>query len=632
MSAHIGITDDEIVVRDTTGSLVGRHGSQMSYWGLQYDSEAKSYRGSPQNLHATLQKLITYLERYRINFSLSDAVVTARKDIGEFAGQLQHAIRRGGEVKSGVLSGETIREFIEFLTTSLSRQLKEHQIKAALHLLAVENGANFSVPGSGKTSVVLAVYEWLRRKQVVDAIFVVGPPSSFGPWQTEFSAVLGRSPVCATLAGGNIDERQSKYSTARERGYELFITSFQTLQRDFETVKRLFSEQAYRVFLVVDEAHYIKQVGGAWAAAVLAITQLAVRRCVLTGTPFPHAYADAFNLFDVLWPHCTPLPDESRTRLQILAGDSKHEEAAALLQNKIGPLFYRVRKGDLKLSPQVFHPPMLIEMAPYEKLIHDSILDKITALSKEDFFRDLPLLTRLRRGRMIRLRQCVSYSKLLVNGLIEYSEDLLRENLSLADVVARYDTLEKPGKVVALLSLVASLRACGEKILIWSNFVGTLKLIVSELEKCGYGVRLIYGDTPVESENLQDELTRERIIREFLSPNSGIDILVANPAACAESISLHKSCSHAVYYDLSYNCAQYLQSLDRIHRVGGSETKKAHYYFLQYLNTIDLDILSNVQRKAENMGAIIDQDCPVYSLDMFSEDEELAAYERLFRK
>ena len=71
-------------------------------------------------------------------------------------------------------------------------------------------------------------------------------------------------------------------------------------------------------------------------------------------------------------------------------------------------------------------------------------------------------------------------------------------------------------------------------------------------------------------------------------------------------------------------------SRDRIHRVGGSENKPVYYYFLQYEDTIDDDILMNVRRKAENMSAILDQDYSIYSLDMFAEDEELEAYERLF--
>ena len=143
-------------------------------------------------------------------------------------------------------------------------------------------------------------------------------------------------------------------------------------------------------------------------------------------------------------------------------------------------------------------------------------------------------------------------------------------------------------------------------------------------------VRLIYGATPIERTTVSEELTREAIIREFTDSSADVNVLVANPAACAESISLHKACAHAIYYDLSYNCAQYLQSLDRIHRVGGSEHRRAHYYFLQYEDTIDSDILANVQAKAERMNRIIDRDYAVYSLDMFDEDGELEAYERIF--
>ena len=73
-----------------------------------------------------------------------------------------------------------------------------------------------------------------------------------------------------------------------------------------------------------------------------------------------------------------------------------------------------------------------------------------------------------------------------------------------------------------------------------------------------------------------------------------------------------------------------MQSLDRIHRVGGSEKKPSFYYFLQYEESLDQDVLDNVRNKAERMSQIIDQEYPIYSLDMFDEDDELAAYMRIF--
>jgi SNF2 family DNA or RNA helicase len=215
---------------------------------------------------------------------------------------------------------------------------------------------------------------------------------------------------------------------------------------------------------------------------------------------------------------------------------------------------------------------------------------------------------------------------LLASAISEYKEDLLGTNLSLSQIIKKYDDLETPAKLDELLRLAKSLHEQGEKVVIWSNFIESLKLIKKALTEQQIKAQLIYGATPTQNSSVSDELTREGIIKEFLKENGEIDALVANPAACAESISLHKACAHAIYYDLSYNCAQYLQSLDRIHRVGGSENKQAHYYFLQYANTIDADILYNVQQKAENMSCIIDQDYAIYSLDMFDEDDELRAY------
>lgn len=548
----------------------------------------------------------------------------------ETTNELSKALHLGEKLKDGNLDISKADDFAAFLKANVKRQLKEHQLKAALHLLSVKNGANFSVPGSGKTTVVLVAFQKLRHLGEIDALFVVGPPSCFGPWLTEYEEVLGAEPTFEILAGGDVEERRSKYQETKESVRDIYLTTFQTLQRDWERVKELLKLHGIRFYFVVDEAHYIKQLGGEWANAVLNVAQYAKRRCILTGTPFPRSYTDAFNLFDVLWPESPPVSSGERNKIEYLSKQNKLTEAASILDTKIGPLFYRVRKPDLDLAPQIFHEPVIIRMNQYERTVYGSITDQIRNLSKSDYIHNFELLMQLRKGRIMRLRQCISYVKLLGTAISEYDEDLQDTNLSLSNVIRNYDELEMPAKLETLLHMLRSLREQGEKVVIWSNFIETLKLIEKAIKELNHNVRLIYGATPTQNASVRDELTREGIIREFSKDDGGIDILVANPAACAESVSLHKACSHAIYYDLSYNCAQYLQSLDRIHRVGGSEYKQAHYYFLQYEDTIDDDILLNVQKKAINMSAIVDQDYPIYSLDMFDENEELKAYERLF--
>lgn len=632
MPVDISISDKELILKIKRSNLAPRHESQLSFWGFHFDAAIDGLKCEPENLSQLLVKLTNYFDRNEIQFELNKKAEDVFNEHIKTSGELQNALQIGDTLKDGDLKAIDTEPFYSFLSANISRQLKEHQLKAVLHLLSVKNGANFSVPGSGKTTVVLVAFQWLRLLGEVDSLFVVGPPACFGPWLSEYEEVLGVKPTYEIFAGGDIEEREFKYQTSKESACDIYLTTFQTLHNDRKSVENLFRLHGIRFYFVVDEAHYIKQLGGAWATAVLNVAQHAKRKCILTGTPFPKSFKDAYNLFDVLWPESSPISNEDRNRIEYLHRNNNLSDAASLLEEKVGPLFYRVRKKELNLAPQVFHDPIIIKMNEYERLVYDSITDQVRTLSQSDFTHNFELLMNLIRGRMMRIRQCTSYIKLLGTALSEYDENLTDTNISLSDIIRNYDKLEIPAKLNQLLEIVHSLRDQNEKIVIWAHFIETLKLIGKTLEDKKCKVQLIYGATPTQNASVSEELTREGIIREFLKPGGNIDILIANPAACAESISLHKACSHAIYYDLSYNCAQYLQSLDRIHRVGGSETKPAHYYFLQYENSIDSDILANVHRKAANMYAIIDQDYVIYSLDMFEDDDDLKAYERLFSK
>ena len=352
----------------------------------------------------------------------------------------------------------------------------------------------------------------------------------------------------------------------------------------------------------------------------------------MTGTPIPKSYSDLYNLIDFLWPERNIVNSEEKVKLKILEEKKDYESAGKILKPNIGPLFYRVRKSELGLKPQIFHIPKIIQMNHYERLLYDAIEKKIKKYGKEEFLQNIELVLKLRRGRMIRLRQCLSYAKLLSSVIDYYNEDVLGGNNYLENIIYNYDKLEVPAKVSYLINFIKEFEKTKKKVVIWAYFIGSIKLIEKKIKELGFNCKKIIGETPVERTSVEEEETREKIIKEFIDKKSGLNILLANPAACAESISLHKTCSNAIYYDLSYNCAQYLQSLDRIHRVGGSEKKSAHYFVLQYDKSIDSDILDNLKAKAKKMYDIIEEDYSIYSLDMSDETDEISAYERLFLK
>lgn len=621
--------NDDICIADPAGVLSPVHSSQLSYWGFHLDpnNETPTFIGG--NDTAVLVKVVNYLLKDGINADLQQELQVRIDMHHEASSRMRSAQRLGAAFKDGSVDEQEFASFSEEIALCVKRPLRDHQVKAAYHLYLVENSANFSVPGSGKTAVVLAVHEILRRRGIVNVLFVVGPTSSFAPWRTEYALTLGREPSWEIVAGGDQHCRQSKYAVASADMKDLYLTTYQSLLNDKEEIAKFLNQHGLDAFLVIDEAHYIKQLEGSWASAVLGLARYASRRCILTGTPIPRSYADAFNLFDFLWPEYPPITSDEKVEIRVAQEMDNHSTARGLLDRCIGSLFYRVRKSELGLIPAEFHPPVVIPMNKYERLVYEAIANRIRSYAQDDYLQNIDFVRRLQRGRMIRLRQCISYTGLLGSALTDYMEELISEN-SIADIVANYDSLETPAKVEHLLALVSRLTDIGEKVIVWANFIGTLELIHRTISERGIQCKMIYGKTPVETTLVQEAETREQIIAKFKDTENELQVLVLNPAACAESISLHTASQHAIYYDLSYNLAQYLQSLDRIHRVGGSESKKANYYFLQYANSLDQDILRNLEEKAVRMYSIIEKDYAIYSLDMFEDDGDLSAYNRLY--
>ncbi len=86
---------------------------------------------------------------------------------------------------------------------------------------------------------------------------------------------------------------------------------------------------------------------------------------------------------------------------------------------------------------------------------------------------------------------------------------------------------------------------------------------------------------------------REKIIEEFHSIDSRFKVVIANPFAVSESILLHKACHTAIYMERTFNAAKFLQSKDRIHRVGLDQNTITNYYYLLSVNSIDETIWFN---------------------------------------
>ena len=226
---------------------------------------------------------------------------------------------------------------------------------------------------------------------------------------------------------------------------------------------------------------------------------------------------------------------------------------------------------------------------------------------------DRQKLKQWRKAKMVRLLQAASNPTLLS----QYSEEfeippLTTDGTSLVELIEKYSQFEIPAKFEVAINLIKKILSEGQKVLLWTTFIHNIKMFEAALKGINY--YSIHGAIP-KDDNADIEFNREKVIREFKA-TSEPSLLIANPAACAESISLHKVCHDAIYLDRSFNCGQFIQSMDRIHRIGLEPDEIVTYHILIAKDTIDETIDQRLDDKYATMIRILEDEIPIGTLDI----------------
>ena len=585
---------------------------QLEYFGLNnFNDDGKNFEG---NIETTkIVAILNYLEKKQIKANKDASIIAFLEDLKN----KEIEKKRKEELLISLKQNPDKEDYDGFVESvenlNLKRKLETHQLKSLYHLYSCSSAAVFSVPGSGKTSVVLAYYEKLKLEGKVDHIFIVGPVNSFVSWVKEFSLNINRK-LNSIILGSNIKKEDRKIFYSQKLNCEMIMAHFSTIANDVGALKKFFEYN--KVLLVIDEAHNIKKLDGKWSNAVLTLGNNVNYKVILTGTPLPNDLRDIYNYLDFLFGENFVFTKKDKARIENLLNQEKKIEAIDFVREKINPFYTRVTKKELNLSTPNFNKPILVEMNPIEKKIYDAIQSRISHYGRESFLDNIEFVQKICKARIIRLKQAASYIKNLDTTLdedfLDKNEKILEDN-DIKGLISNYDKLEKPAKLLKLISMVKELKKQNKKVLIWSTHLKTIDLILENLRLENVVVKKIIGETNRDFE------IKKNIMEEFNDNNSDLDALVALPQACSESISLHKACQNAIYYDLNYNAAEFLQSLDRIHRVGGSEIHPVYYNFLHYEKTVDTKIFERVFLKADRQMQIIEEDNLTFDLN---EEEE----------
>lgn len=515
----------------------------------------------------------------------------------------------------------------------ITRRLLPHQKKAVLHALSIQHAANFSVPGSGKTTSALSVHGVLLHDRVVDRLMVIGPASSFQPWEDEFRATFGREPSTLRLVG---TARQRERLLQHLEGVDLVLCTYQMAFRERENLISALRGAQY--FLILDEAHHVKNINlGPWARTALDLAPYAVRRMILTGTPAPRSLSDLWSQFTFLWPSQNVLGNRAQFE-QLLASPSVAETK---LKRILKPFFTRTKKSDLGLPK----PRSIFKRIPYRntpprqkviiRLLEQRTLHEAKALGMSQA--DLSILRSWRKARTLRLLQAASNPALLASAIPDVGDfgGPMDDDPALAVLLRNYLDNETPAKIGFVVGEVRRLVSEGQKVLVWATFVQNI-LLLERLLADLHPLK-IYGDVPPYNEDDDPNFeNRERNILEFKT-RADRPVLIANPAACSESVSLHKVCHHAIYLERTFNCGQFLQSMDRIHRVGMDPGLHPCYHIPLLECAIEQVVDRRLKSRQLVLYRLLDDDMPVLGMDDDSflsdrEDDLESIFQELLRE
>ncbi len=581
---HVELLEDETAVRLLRGSDVPEE-----VW-LQVRAEwGSSGRDVATKLIVPLERFLArraafrrLAQRTRVAVSLDENIKKLVKRANDDQLSLKQALDGLEPIDVGALSrrltgGRFTRELLEFQNRDLG------------HLLALSHGANFSVPGAGKTTVSYAIYEAERLAGRVERMLVIAPLSAFDAWQEEAKNCFCIPPKVYRFEGGSIPGAA-----------EVTLVNYQRLNDSYETLAAWISERS--ALVILDEAHRMKRGwGGQWGTACLTLAYLAHRRDILTGTPAPQSPRDFVALLDFLWP-----TQALRILPTAALAAQPPPDAGTRVSRAIAPLFVRTTKDDLDL-PAVKHHPIVLPLEGLHRHIYMALRDQYAGGFRLDRLARRDLLA---MGKIVMyLLEAATNPKLLTAGSLEGSDpDVFRhpplaipEGSELADLIERYNEFETPQKFRELGRLVKDNADRGKKTLVWSNFVRNLKLLRRQF--AAYEPALIHGGIPAFDPAAP--VDREREIARFRSDPDCL-LLLANPAAVGEGISLHKECHDAIYLERTFNAGQYLQSVDRIHRLGLAQDTETNISFLLTDETIDFTVDRRVHDKAERLGDMLD--------------------------
>ncbi|KAK9828698.1 hypothetical protein WJX72_001585 [[Myrmecia] bisecta] len=450
--------------------------------------------------------------------------------------------------------------------------------------------------GLGKTIQAIAFMAALKQEHVPRPHLVVVPLSTLPNWEREFATWAPQLNV-VTFAGNQaardtIKQYEFLVSAQAPPGkgkgsraadhqarikFHVLLTSYEMALAEISELRRLHWET-----LIVDEGHRLKNSSSRLFTALHDLR--AVQRTLLTGTPLQNNLGELFMLLHFL----DASKFGSQEEFQQEFADISHGEQVTRLHQLLSPhLLRRTKKDVLKQLPPKREQIVRVELSALQKEYYRGILTK----NFPNLAAGRAQTSRLKNV-MMELRKCCNHPYLF-EGAEPHIADPQK---ALAELV------EASGKLALLDKMMAKMKECGHRVLIYSQFTRLLDILEDWLVGRRWGYQRIDGTIA--------SADRQARIDAFNTHPADNFCFLLSTRAGGLGINL-ATADTVIIYDSDWNPHNDLQAQARAHRLG--QQRGVMIYRLVTRATIEERMMQQTKKKmvlehlvVQKMGAASD--------------------------
>lgn len=436
-------------------------------------------------------------------------------------------------------------EKIKFDYSPKTRPLS-HQIEAINFIKKNSVIPLFDEQGLGKSKAVIDALCSNIKNKIIDGALIVCKKSLLYMWKNE---IMKHSYLFPVILSGRKQQRGRSFLTYGH----FYIVNYESLIQELELIKLVLKHKNFAI--VLDESQKIKNPKAKVTKAVLSLRNMAKKKIIITGTPIANKPGDVWSQFyfldggELLGDDYSSFKKKYDLALKGETSLKRYERKLLELRNKVNKVSIRRTKEILEL-PEKRYVDIELDLSLKQKEIYET--------AKKELY----------------------YEIMEVDGekIIEEIDNYLVKLLRLTQIASNpglivkyYD--ETPSKFWKLDVILKKTIANKEKAIIWTSFRKNIRILRRRYKDLG--ALMLFGEIPI--------VERNNIVVKFMDLEK-YKVLIANPAAAKEGLTL-TSANNSIYLDRNFNMDDYLQSQDRIHRIG--QTKKCNIIKLIARRTID---------------------------------------------